>query len=196
MTEPLIPNMPEVPLPAGVDPNSVRSVINASNVIINPDEEDPDGVSGLLSSLKNIKPEEPDAAEEQRPSHVQNNLVYNAERELINQAASDPSLVHSSTLVFQELRYYDAVRLRMYAQKCYNDLVALIKSTPQVPSIVKENLPPFNYLSFPMMINPNVITSEITVSVNHNEPNVSISFILKFSNAPKQMYLSAYSYRK
>jgi hypothetical protein len=122
--------------------------------------------------------------------------LYNAERELINQATSDPSLVHSATLVFQELRYYDAVRLRLYAQKSYNDLVALIKQTPQVPLVVKENLPPFNYLAFPMTINPNLITSEITVSVNHNEPNVSVSFIIKFTNAPKQMYLSAYGYRK
>ncbi len=122
--------------------------------------------------------------------------MYNAERELINQATTDPSLVHSATLVFQELRYYDAVRLRLYAQKSYNDLVALIKQTPQVPLVVKENLPPFNYLAFPMTINPNLITSEITVSVNHNEPNVSVSFIIKFTNAPKQMYLSAYGYRK
>lgn len=196
MSEPLIPNMPEVPLPAGVDPNNVRSVISASNVILNPDETDPDGITGLLSSLQNIKPEEPDVAQEQRPEHVQNNILYNAERELINQATSDPSLVHSATLVFQELRYYDAVRLRLYAQKSYNDLVALIKQTPQVPLVVKENLPPFNYLAFPMTINPNLVTSEITVSVNHNEPNVSVSFIIKFTNAPKQMYLSAYGYRK
>ena len=67
MSEPLIPNMPEVPLPAGVDPNNVRSVISASNVILNPDETDPDGITGLLSRLQNIKPEEPDVAQEQRP---------------------------------------------------------------------------------------------------------------------------------
>jgi hypothetical protein len=185
MSEPLIPNMPEVPLPP-----------SASNVVINPDDTDPDGIQGLLSSLATIKPEEPDVAETQRPEHLQNNLLYNAERELINQAVSDPSLVHSSTVVFEQLRYYDAVRLRMYAQRSYDDLVRLIKTTPQVPMVVKENLPPFNYLAFPMTINPNWITSEITVSVNHNEPNVSISFILKFSNGPQQMYLSAFSYRK
>lgn len=154
------------------------------------------GVNHMMSVLGTIQAEEPTIAGDQRSDDEHNQVVKQAEEKLVHLANTNLNLVHSASIVFNELRYYDAARLRQYAQQTYMSLLKIIGDTVTVPMLVKGNLPDFNSLAFPLMINPNEITSEIIVSIFHKEPIIEVIFDLNYRSGRSSSYANRFKYAK
>ncbi len=140
------------------------------------------GVNHMMNMLSSLPVDNAQPAEIQRTDDELATLAKKTEERLASLAQTNLNLVHSASVVFKELRYYDAVRLRMYAQNTYAQLLRMIGESPNVPVSVKEHIPEFNYLAFPMMIDPNEITTEVVVSIYHKEPTIEITIDLMFKS--------------
>lgn len=155
------------------------------------------GVNHLMMALSSMPVENAVAApvSEQRSNADLEKLAKQTEDRLASLAQTNLNLVHSASVVFQELRYYDAVRLRMYAQNTFGSLVKMIGESTGVPVEVKQHIPEFNYLAFPMMIDPNEITTEVVVSIYHKEPVIEVVFDLIFKSGRVSSTSNRFKYR-
>lgn len=153
------------------------------------------GVNHVFQALSNLPTHNPQVADEQRTDEEVQKIAQAAEARLASLAQTNLNLVHSATTVFKELRYYEASRLRMYAQDVYKKLVFSIGATTTVPMLVKENLPDFNFLSFPLMLDPNLLPTELEVSIFHSEPTIEVIFDIRFRNGLVNSYSSRFKYR-
>lgn len=155
------------------------------------------GVNHLMSALSNMPVENAAVApvSEQRTGEELARLAQQTEERLASLAQNNLNLVHSASVVFKELRYYDAVRLRMYAQNTFSSLVRMIGESAAVPIEVKQHIPEFNYLAFPMVIDPNEITVEVVVSIFHKEPVIEIVFDLNFKSGKVVSTSNRFKYR-
>lgn len=153
------------------------------------------GVNHVFTALSAMPLDNPPVAEQQRTEEEMARLAAETEKRLTSLAQKNLALVHSAAIQFKELRFYDASRLRMYAQDTYQKLMLVIGSTPTVPMIVKENLPDFNFLSFPIMLDPNLLITEIEVSIFHEEPTIEVVFDLRFRDGRMNSYSNRFKYR-
>lgn len=153
------------------------------------------GINHVFTALSTMPLDNPPVAEQQRTEEEMARLAAETEKRLTSLAQANLSLVHSAAVQFKELRFYDASRLRMYAQDVYNKLLTAIGSTPTVPMIVKENVPDFNFLAFPIMLDPNLLITELEVSIFHQEPQIEVVFDLIFRDGRRQSYSNRFKYR-
>ncbi len=155
------------------------------------------GMNHMFAALSNLPTENAVAASitDQRTEADLARLEEETKARLTSLAQNNLNLVHSASNVFKELRYYDAVRLRMYAHEVYKQLLKIIGETPTVPMEVKANLPDFNFLSFPLMIDPNHLTTEIVVSIYHREPVIEVVFDLIFKTGKVASYSNRFKYK-
>lgn len=153
-------------------------------------------VDHLMGMLSNLVEDEPKTSENQRSEYEQGQLLHQTEQKLINMAVQDNSLVHSASAVFNELRYYDAMRLKAYALDIYTKLVKVIGETTAVPLIVKKNLPVTGGLSFPLMIDPNELPTMVTVAVHHREPSVDVTITFEYRSGRANSFTTSTRYKK
>lgn len=154
-----------------------------------------DPVDPWFAGIPNINPEDPPPSPDQRTGDEFNREIKDVEKNLASLANNNLTLVHSAAVVFKELRYYDAVRLRQYALDTFRKLVSIIGETPQVPMVVKENIPPESQLAFPIMIDPNEITTKVTVSIYHDAPQLEVAFTLDFRSGKSATFSNRIKYR-
>lgn len=153
-------------------------------------------VDHLMGMLSNISEVEPEVSNKQRSDYEQGQLLYKTEQELRNMAIVDNSLVHSASAVFSELRYYDANRLKAYALDLFTKLSKIINETPTVPLVVKKNLPLTTMLGFPLMIDPNELPTQVTVSVHHRSPSVDVSIAFEYHSGRANIFTTSTRYLK
>lgn len=151
------------------------------------------GVDHMFAAISNMA-ETTEVAPEQRTEKEVNTIVATIEEQLTQLAMTNESLVHSATNVFKELRYYDAIRLRQYAEHVYNQLLKLIGESTNIPMVVKGNLPPFSNISFPMVIDSNALPTQLTVSIFHKEPVIEIVIDINVRSGKNMSFASRFKY--
>ena len=151
-------------------------------------------VDPWFEGIANIKPDDPKPSEAQRDVNEFNREIQQAEQQLASLATTNLTLVHSAAVVFKELRYYDAVRLRQYALDTFRKLVAIIGESPNIPMVVKEHIPLESNLAFPLMIDPNEITNSVKVSIYHDAPQIEVVFTLEYRSGKSSSYSNRFKY--
>lgn len=151
------------------------------------------GVEHMFSAISNMS-EVTEVASVQRSEKEVQSIVASVEEQLTQLALSNESLVHSATNVFKELRYYDAIRLRQYAEHVYNQLLKMVGETPTVPMVVKGNMPLFSNLSFPLVIDSNVLPTQLTVSIFHKAPVIEIVIDVNDRQGKNMSFASRFKY--
>ena len=169
---------------------------NTEEVQAQPSTDTVDPTQEMFKVLSEVVAAEPAAAPTQRTEVEQELAMHVAQEELVNLAVKDTTLVHAASAVFNELRYYDAIRLRAYAFDIYKKLTAEIGTTGEVPLIVKKTLPPLNSLALPNHINPNELPTKVTVSVFHREPCVDVEIEYAYRSGKNNTFTTRTRYAK
>lgn len=151
------------------------------------------GVEHMFSAISNMS-ETTEIAQVQRTDNEVQAIVSTVEEQLTQLALTNESLVHSATNVFKELRYYDAIRLRQYAEYVYNQLLKMVGETPTVPMVVKGNMPLFSNLAFPLVIDSNVLPTQLTVSIFHKAPVIEIVIDINDRHGKNMSFSSRFKY--
>lgn len=140
--------------------------------------------------------EETKVADEQRGEREVKQIVATVEEQLTQLALNNEHLVHSASVVFKELRYYDAIRLRPFALNVYQSLLKMIGETAAVPMIVKENLPDFNELAYPIYIDQNALPERLTVSIFHKAPVIEVVIDVTIRSGKDLAFASRFKYQR
>ncbi len=120
--------------------------------------------------------------------------IEEANLDLTKDGYENKDLLHSSIIIFEQQRYYDAARLYLYTEKIYEDLTSIINNAAIIDDRIKRAIPEFSNVGYPRTISIDEPPKSIKISILDRDASIEVEIIISYFTGKELKFCSFFQY--